>query len=276
MPDNYDKYYLFDDTFFKDNTPVLSLDMLTDNLLIIYEDMYVVSSQLPFWKYHREVLLESMSALGIENAFLYVDNDLKDRIIRLVNKNKFFTGASVRLLILVSQKGEVHRLAFAHHIRMKNFTLNRKAPILKGFENNVVFPNSNFSWIKLYDTPLYILKRLEAPRLEEINVIKDNDGRIIDTVDNSLFVVQSGKVVTPSVEQGAKLRAMQKVIVNYLKQLDYAVEYRSLKNSDFKHADEVFLANDVLGVIWVLGYENLRYDKNLSVKLVELLRESVE
>lgn len=86
---------------------------------------------------------------------------------------------------------------------------------------------------------------LMAPDFEAIML--NADGELIECIQSNLFWFQNGVIQTPSLEQAGVQGTYRKAIIE--NQTHYSVQVGHFSLSDIMAADEVFIANSLMGVV---------------------------
>lgn len=94
-----------------------------------------------------------------------------------------------------------------------------------------------------------VLARLEwdVPEIAE-GLMLDTDGRVIEGTCTNLFLIDGGRLLTPSLDRCGIAGIMRDVVMDIALKSGLACAERDLDRADLDRADEVFLTNSLIGI----------------------------
>jgi branched-chain amino acid aminotransferase len=105
-------------------------------------------------------------------------------------------------------------------------------------------------------------------------LILDHQGYLSEASGSNLFIREKKRVITPSSENNCLPRVVSLLIPDWIRHEGLRFEEKaSINPDDLKLADEVFLADDLDGIRWILSYKNKRFYRKLSVTLSDMLAD---
>jgi branched-chain amino acid aminotransferase len=238
-------------------------------------------SGFPLWiDDHFERVVKSASALSMELAPGFDAPHFSILITRLLQSNGHIGGARVRASFFRQDGGlykpggnQAHLLIESAELAGENFNLNRNGLIM-GFYPDIRKPFNAISHLKTSSALLYVLASCYGQEKGWDDVIIINtEGFIAEVSSSNLFMVEGGKIFTPSLDQGCVEGVMRRVILDMGVQYHYKVTECAIQPDDLQNADEVFISNAVSGIQWVKGIGLKRYYHVVASQLTDYLEE---
>lgn len=97
---------------------------------------------------------------------------------------------------------------------------------------------------------------------------------LVEGISSNLFVVKDGVLFTPSLESGSVNGIMREQIIQIALNLGITVyDDCIIKPEQLKDADEIFLSNAIVGIRWVVAFEERRYFNRSAKILIEELNK---
>lgn len=247
----------------------------------IFETMYSQGSNIPFFNDHLMRIKAGMHALeyNISEKFEIYPTKLYNEIIKLIQKNKLFSGARVKLLVFRTKGGyftplnnNTEYIITAEKAPSK-YELNEKGFSLGEFDK-IQKPINIFSNYKTANNLIHILagKYSEENKFDDC-IILNSEKNICETVSSNIFCKKDNKIITPALNQGCVAGIIRKNVIKAAKMTGIEVDETILTKKNLLESDELFLTNSVSGVRWVLSFENKRYYNTYSKALIKILNE---
>lgn len=206
---------------------------------------------------------------------------LKDELLKLVNKNKMFKGAVVRLSVfrtdgknILPDNDNAEYTAEAFALESGKFTLNRKGLVLTLYNKIPLNVNifSNFS------SAADGLVRISAARYTVTEcaddaVLVNTLGNIVDSVfGGNVFIIKDKQILTPRLDDGSYNDVMRMQILEAAMESGYEpVTKNHITAIDLESADEIFTASTHKGINWIGAYNNRRFYKTAAEVICEKL-----
>lgn len=266
--------------FLDGNSPVL----LPNNPLFLHgdgvsESVLAYGTEAKHLSLHFARLATAMGLLELDIPPFLNEAFLAETITRLLNKNRLF--ANTRVTVTVFRSGEGHCtpagnavgiLIQAHDLGTSFYRLNRQGYLIDIYPG-IRKPINCLSPVRRCNGALFVKAGLfqRANRLDDC-IILNEAGRVVETVSSNIFVVKGQTIYTPSLAEGGTSGVMREVVCKVAPGLGYKVNNQvAFGAKTLAESDEVFLANPIDGVRWVLGIRQTRYFCNVSREITDAL-----
>ncbi len=244
----------------------------------IFETLRVNNRNILFFEEHLARLVSGMGVLkyNIPDKFTIFKNKLKEEILSLLNRNKIFKSARVRITVFRKSGGfytpdtnAVNYLISTSQLKTDKFILNTDGLRISVF-NELKKPINKFSPYKTGNSLLYTLAGIYKTEIAVNDcLILNEKNQIIEAVSSNLFLVKNKTLVTPPVSDGCINGIMRNELITYAKLYDIPCVEHSVSENDLLSAEEIFLTNSISGIQWVVAYKDKRYFKRLSDFLLQ-------
>ncbi len=245
----------------------------------LYETIHANGLSCQYLQSHYKRLVKGMAILGYKTDNNFTVDYLHKAIKGLLSRCKLFQGARVKVTVtrtdgglFIPENSGYDVFIEAVYINSGNYQLNDNGLII-GIYNDYVKPVVDYMSIKTGSSLLYVL----AGNYSRINAYNDvlllNTNKfIVEATSSNVFFVKDKYLITPSINTGCVQGVMRSQIIRLAGNLGYSVaELDSIAPDELLNFDEVFLTNAIRGINWVGGFNNKRYYKKLSVKLISAL-----
>lgn len=245
----------------------------------IFETIRCKGSIAPFFDVHYTRLKKSMEVLRMKPSSFLAPKILKKNIERIINKERFFNGASVRITVFRDSEGKYNpssdNVSFtitADELPENEYLFNTKG--LKVDVCNTSFKSSHpIGNLKTTNCLPQILasKYTRENRLDE-SIVLNEEGYLSEFVSSNLFMLMEDTLFTPSLATGCLDGTMRNLVIKLAPQLKLEVkESAKLTTIDLKAADELWMTNAIRGVQWVSSYQRKRYFYQSAKKIQEAI-----
>lgn len=234
-----------------------------------------------FFDFHFERLKKSINILEYSKTDFFNKEFLLKEINRVLNKNKHFKSAKIRLTIFRNDGGmylpetnDISYLIESYPLDYEAYIINQKGISISIF-NKVKKPINILSTFKNGNSLIYVLASNYAKNngFDDALILNEKN-EIIEATNSNLFIIIKNKLLTPSSYSGCVNGVMKNVIIECARKLNLNIEENAvITESDLLIADEVFLTNSIVGIKWVLSFNERRYFCKYSKKLIELLNK---
>ena len=246
----------------------------------LFETIRVANKSILFYKEHITRLFYGMKLLKISFNSDKLKHQLEKSIILLLNANKHFAGARIRITVYRDSKGlytpEDNNFSFiieSTELKSEKFILNKKG-IKIGLFKDVRLRYTEFSSIKTLNSLPYILAGIykKENNLDDC-LLLNSMNMIVEAISSNLFLVKDNILITPSLAEGGINGITKNIIIDIaLKNKFTLIEDAELHETDILNADEIFLTNSISGIIWVGAYKNKRYYNKISKRFINKLK----
>ncbi len=223
----------------------------------------VYHNKIPFWNYHKRFF--KIVAQQLEAELPDYFDSYKDFITRLVNKNKFYNGALLKVIF------------YPVNERLRFIALPQKYDITKaGFSQDKVVVYDNQRLIKHIDKLSFIRQYcahhsyIYNKRFAKLELIHSQDGRILETQLGNILIRKEDYIIAPNYKCGAFYNAFYQYLIDILTdEFNYQVRYELIDMKSIENADEVWIVTWNSQIIYRVGVNRFRYDKRLLKEQIE-------
>ena len=247
----------------------------------LFENIHGWSTEAQFLEKHHSRLIRSMAILGMEVPERFTLQTIAGLITGLLNRNKIFGGACIRLTVfreagdnVMPDHQSVSFIIESEALATGKYTLNEKGyvidvcqeyrrptGILSGIKGTYYLPNVM--------TALFC----EKYALDEAIMLNES-GRITGSSGSNIFLVRESSLFTPVLGQGSIPGVMREIIIRLAMDAGLRVnDHSSLTPAVMDDADEVFFTNAVEGIRWAGAYRQRRFYKKTAQMLIRKLNE---
>lgn len=241
------------------------------------ENIRCIATEPLFLEMHLERLKKNLLLLGTSTPASFNQENIRGFINRLLNKNRIYGGAQVKLTVSVTNRTGIPFtfLIDGEKLQEKSYRLNEKGLCIDVCES-IQKPTGILSGIR-YADPFYqfIEQEIVKTGLDDL-VIINTSNRMVECSRSNIFLVSRKMVFTPGLSQGCIEGVMRRVIIKILTTMDYTIHDASnLTPSALVDAEEVFLSNTIEGIRWVAAYKQIRYFNKTSKIVLDRINEYV-
>jgi branched-chain amino acid aminotransferase len=247
----------------------------------IFETMHASGNKVQFFYEHMDRLIKSMKFLKMEVPVRFsVDTmGLQQEISKLLNKNKMFKGARVRITVFRQSGGfyaptsnEAEFIIQCSSLESDKYEFNSKGLHIDIYDE-ITKPINYLSRLKLISSSMLVMAGIfkNENQLDECLLV-NTKGNIVEGISSNVFIVKENTIFTPSLREGCIAGIMRQKTIEMARKLNYTVQDEAIiKINDIMAADEIFFTNAVHGIQWVLGFKQRRYYNKVSNNLNDAL-----
>ncbi|MFW5804041.1 MAG: aminotransferase class IV [bacterium] len=257
------KYELVDHPLFKAaDFPVISY----------YYSFFAVGTNIYFFDQQYQQIKKELLFLGYEIPEDFSGKYLQELMNRLITRNRFFKGLQIDLMIFKSPFQQDFKFILdtiplpweIYQLNKKGYKLDVYSEIRKSIN---VFSSISCSNLFLYEKAEIYRKKVGA---EDVIILNEHDN-ISETLYGNIFFWYKGKLLTPSLSEGAKDNILRKQVIEIARKEKIEVEETQINKDILLIAEEVFTVNNKIGIRWIMSYHNWRYYHKISEYLNQLL-----
>ena len=246
----------------------------------LFETIHCLGTQPQFIENHWSRLSQGMKLLKMIAGKDLNRNMLEHFIGKLLNKNRTFKGARIRLTVFRDEGGlytpetnSVSWLMESSTLEQERYELNHKGLYIDIFDG-MHKPVNMISNLKTTNALTYVLAGIYRKEndLDEC-LILNQYGRIAESISSNVFLVKDEQVVTPPLTEGCISGTMRHTVFDLAVQAGYPIGERAVIEKNLLDADEVLLTNAIQGIRWVAAYKDRRYYNFVARKLITKLNE---
>ena len=248
---------------------------------VLYEILHACATALQFPEYHMERLLTSMKLLAFEIPGYFTLNRLQQLATQLLNKNRIFGGARIRLTVYrnkdentLTGRETISFILESQKLEGDHYRLNDRG-LVAAVCRDFIKHTGPLSAVRSASNLLYLLADREGKKYQtDCNILLNEAGRIVETADSNIFLVSGNAIFTPDIRQGCVPGVMRQIILQIAEATGYRInDQSSLTPAALDDAEEVFLTNAIDGIRWVGAYGQRRYYKRVAKILTDKLNE---
>lgn len=262
------------------DTPVISANnrsfLYGDGL---FETIHAYGTQGRNLNFHLSRLKRGMGILNIEIPSFLDESMLSKEITRLLNKNRIFGSARVRLTVYRNDGGKYIPLNDSagiiietESLELKMYELNSKGYTIEIYED-IKKPINVLSSIKSCNSLYYILAGIYQKN-NNVNdcLLLNEHSRIAEAISSNVFIVKGDNIYTPASSEGCIPGIMREVIIKVAPTLGLKVNNQvAIPVQELFECDEIFLTNAITGIRWVVAFRQQRYFNKASKLLMDAI-----
>jgi len=218
----------------------------------LFETMYVVNGAIRLHRYHFERLFAGMRLLQLRLPEKYDTAYLCDCIAALCEKNHH-PAARVRLTVFRGDgtlfdagDGPAQCIIESHPLPVAKSSelAAHSSPLITGIFTQARKSADAFSHIKSNNYLASAMAALHARQQGwDDAFLLNTEGRVCESAIANVFIVRSGHLYTPPLDEGCVAGVMRRFMLEHLAAAGYPVAETPLSIGDLYAADEVFLTN---------------------------------
>ncbi len=244
----------------------------------LFESIHCLGTRPQFLENHWARLSQGMKVLKMDPGKEFSLKSVDHNIEKLLNKNRIFKGARIRLSVFRDEGGlytpehnTISWIMESMPLDHEKFELNQKGLHIDIFDE-VHKPVDILSNLKTGNALIYILAGIyrKENKLDDC-LILNQYGRIAESISSNVYIVSGDTVITPPLSEGCIAGTMRHTMLDLISRAGYHIMERGLLEKNLLEAEEVFITNAVRGVQWIGAYKDKRYFNFCSRKLVPLL-----
>ncbi|NPA68709.1 MAG: aminotransferase IV, partial [Chlorobi bacterium] len=234
----------------------------------IFETIKAVNGNILFFNEHINRLTAGMSILNynIPDKFTFFKEKLKEEISGLLNRNKIFKAARIRINVFRKSGGlyspktdNVNYFISASKLENEYFILN-KTGLHLGIYTEIKKPINVFSPFKTANSLIYVLAGIYTKQNNfDDCIILNEKNEIAESVSSNIFAVINKTLITPGLNSGCINGIIRNEIIKTAERENISVKEKTLTENDLLNAEEIFLTNSISGIKWAVAYKNKRY-----------------
>jgi branched-chain amino acid aminotransferase len=202
----------------------------------------------------------------------FTDNEgagLKRQLERTLTKNKFFLGAVLTIRFWLADQKVQYSISCQKHEKA-NFELNSNGLYISLFSEI----KKNYGLLSNLAVGSELIWKIAESHRDIYNadqlLILNEDEQIIEAIRANVYLVKKNEIMGAALRSGAYLDFTKKRLLKTFQQLglDYS-ENLPMTEENIREADEIFIANSVDGIQWIIGYGGKRYFNNTIRRINE-------
>jgi branched-subunit amino acid aminotransferase/4-amino-4-deoxychorismate lyase len=246
----------------------------------LFETIHCLGTSPHFFNDHWNRLTQSMKVLKMIPGKDFTKEFTERCIEKLLNKNRIFKGARVRLMVFRNEGGlyspeqnTISWIIVSAALEVEKFELNSRGLVVDIYDG-VHKPVNSLSNLKTSNSLIFVLAGIyrKENQLDDC-LILNQFGRITEAVSSNIFVVFQNMIITPPLTEGCIAGTMRHTLLSIIPQAGYKTGERGILEKHLLEADEVFITNAIQGIRWIGAYKEKRYFNFAARKLIPLLNK---
>ncbi len=273
-------YICLNGEYIKDNEPCLyPRNRAFRYADALYENIHAFSTEPQFLEYHFNRLTANMQLLSMDVPACLSVESLHQLIERLLNKNRIFGGACIRLTVFRNDEQNYvpanHQVSFMLEntpLKAGKYELNEKGYCID-ICTEFTKVKGVLSGLRNSNSTIYLLASMQGRKDNwDAVILLNENNRLVETTDSNLFLVSDRAIYTPGIDQGCIPGIMRRIVTGLANDAGYRVNDQcSLTPMALDDAEEVFLTNTTEGIRWVGAYQKRRYYNKVAKQLIARL-----
>lgn len=249
----------------------------------LFETLHAQNGKIQFLQDHLNRLTRGMQILGMTKPKKFTLAKIEAETIHLLNKNKLYGAARIRLSVFRNQGGlytptdnNISYVIEASTLDKMGYTLNKKGWSI-GIYDQMRKPVNILSPFKTGNALPFILAGIYRSQHQWDDCLLLNDrNQLVEGLSSNLFMVKNNILMTPSLESGCVAGIMRERVIESALDLGITVyDDCTLTPQDMYEADELFLTNAIWGIRWIVAYEHRRFFHRISELLTQKLNQQI-
>lgn len=238
-------------------------------------------TRIAFYNDQFRLLKKNLDENGLKIGSGIDKDSLLLIIKKLLHRNRVFKGALIHLFLIppdeVALPNEARLFILTEESDREKYIINHRGLKL-GWLKDQRHPGYFYMSRMHCMDPSNSLWNNELARLGlDAGYLTNNDHRIIECNDSSIFVIGGDSLFTPALSLGPVNRAIRDAVIKLAPAAGLKViETDKLDPGHLDNADEIFIANDLKGIQWVVGHNKKRFFRNYSDMILNLLNHEWE
>lgn len=193
--------------------------------------------------------------------------ELKRQLERTLTKNKFFLGAVLTIRFWFADQKVQYAISCQKHEKA-NFELNSNGLYVSLF-HEMKKTSGLLSNLAVGSELIWKIAELHRDKSNADQLlILNNEDQIIEAIGANVYLIKGNEVLGVAVKSGAYIDLTRQRLLNIFHQLGITYnENKPMTEEDIRDADEIFIANSVEGIQWVIGYMGKRYFNTTTRKI---------
>lgn len=244
----------------------------------LFESIHCLGTLPQFLDNHWARLSQGMKVLKMTPDKDFTLGFIKRTIEKLLNKNRVFKGARIRLVVFRDEGGlytpdrnTISWIMESIPLEHEKFELNQKGLVIDIFDE-VHKPVNSLSNLKTGNAIIFVLAGIyrKENNLDDC-IILNQFGRVAECISSNIYVVTGDTIITPPLSEGCIAGTMRHTMMNIVSEAGYKLEERGILEKYLLEAEELFMTNAIRGIQWIGAYKEKRYYNFAARKLITCL-----
>ena len=250
---------------------------LSDDVFVFTHKVWFGYGGIPLFTENIDLLKRQTESLGAQLPELFTKpRELFRRCKRMLNKNKFYRSGTLNFTFFITG-ATIDFTITAQNRAIFDFPIAEKG-LLMNIARHQVLSSAEKGPLPVYHQSIWKTCQAELEKsVCQSSVLLNEKGFVCEAIRSNLFVVKNKVLFTPSFSTGCYCDIFRPLILELAEKMQIKlVESDELTAEVLRTADELFLISEAKGLQWVLGIENKRFVRDLSLKFHELINVVLE
>jgi len=242
----------------------------------VFEELRVLNGEVIFLESHYLRLMSSMRILRMEIPINFTMEFMEDEILKIISENDLKEAKKIKFTVFRNNQNnlsvsdnDISYFIISTTLANPFFILNEEVyevEIFKDFYKN----SSMLSNLDTNNKVLNVVGAIYAQENDYQNCLLLNEKKqVIEALNGNLFIVKGSQVKTPPLIDGCVHGVLRKKLIEILSKLE---EFNFLEDSispfELQKADELFIVNNIDGIISITRYRKKEFVNNTAKNLV--------
>ena len=243
---------------------------LLDNPFTISQKVWFGYGGIPLLKENITSLKKQLETLGFELPPLFNNHRELFRLCkRILNKNKFYRSGHLNIQIFASEN-TTNSLIISESVENFDFPISKEG-LLIDISTYKKDSKSLLQRFACHNRGIWQAARNEIKNAPfSTAVLLNENGFICEGINANIFILKDNILLTPTPETGCYSDTIKEIILSMANELKIKlVQSAEIPKEILTVADEAFMVSEARGIEWVLGFNQKRYIRSISLELHE-------
>ena len=242
----------------------------------VFEELRVLNGDIIFLEDHYLRLMSSMRILRMEIPMNFTMEFMEEEILKCISENDLKEAKQIKFTVFRNSLDDfsISDNSISYFITSKTlanpfFILNQddyEVELFKDFYKN----SSMLSNLDSNNKVLNVVGAIYAQENDYQDCLLLNERKqVIDALNGNLFVVKGNQIKTAPVTDGCINSILRKKLIEMLSKLnDFEFLEDSISPFELQKADELFIVNNIDGIISVTKYRKKKFVNTIAKNLI--------
>ena len=243
---------------------------LWDNPFTFSQKVWFGYGGIPLLKENITSLKKQLETLGFELPPLFNNHRELFRLCkRILNKNKFYRSGHLNIQIFASEN-TTNSLIISESVENFDFPISKEG-LLIDISTYKKDSKSLLQRFACHNRGIWQAARNEIKNAPfSTAVLLNENGFICEGINANIFILKDNILLTPTPETGCYSDTIKEIILSMADELKIKlVQSAEIPKEILTVADEAFMVSEARGIEWVLGFNQKRYIRSISLELHE-------
>lgn len=242
----------------------------------ILERIRMVSGKLIFWEDHYFRIVASMRILRMKIPMEFTMEFFEQETHKLINEDRTSTNFELHIFVFRNEltktdesQNPVSYLIELQPLAKPFYQIGSDSFEVELFKDYHVAPGLLSSLSSSNNLTLTVAEIFGEENDYDSCFLLNSNKSVVGTTKGNFFLVKDNQIKTPPISDGAKDTVIRKVIVGiFEKWHDFDFKEESISPFELQKADEIFIVDDINGIIPVSKYRKKVFSREIAQKLL--------